>query len=195
MKTTNTIFAILIALAPAFMACESTNPGDPDSTTDTGVEYCSISVTTSPEGASVFLDDVFQGISPLVMNDLDPGDYSVRATLDGYEPEVTTVNLAEGSDLPLSLTLRPEATCPDINLSGGWTVLPGGDLCDLEQDCDILSGDCGFPPLEITGTHLFFEGEDSGIEIRVEGTIFDEDHFQTTTTSEWGSDTFDYYRN
>ena len=193
MKKTNTIFAILIALAFAFMACESTNPGT-DSGTDTGVEFGSISVTTSPEGASVFLDDVLMGVSPLVINDLEPGDYNVRATLDGYEEEATVVNLIEGSDLPLSLTLHPEATCPDIDLSGSWTKLPGGDLCDLVQDCNIVSGDCGFPPLEITGTHLFFEGEDAGIEIRVEGTIIDEDHFQTTTTSEWGSDTFDYYR-
>jgi len=191
MKKTNTIFAILIALAFAFMACESTNPGT-DSGTDTDVEFGSISVTTSPEGASVFLDDVLMGASPLVISDLEPGDYSVRATLDGYEPEVTAVNLIEGSDLPLNLTLQPEASCPDIDLSGGWTRLPGGDLCELVQDCNIVTGFCGIPglPLEITGTSLFYEDD----EILVEGTIVDEDHVRLTSTTEWGSSTFDFYR-
>ncbi len=49
-----------------------------------------------PEGARLYVNDRFEGKAPVALTGLKPGDYSVRAELDGYGTLSRTVTLENG---------------------------------------------------------------------------------------------------
>lgn len=62
-------------------------------------------VGSTPEGASVFVDDVAQeGVAPIDL-ELSPGRHTVRLQLEGHEPASKEVEVKPGGSEALSLTL------------------------------------------------------------------------------------------
>lgn len=59
-----------------------------------GVGYGSILFETNPTGANVFVDDIFQGKTPLLIDNVPDGTYDVRFESNGYLNYYTTVNVA-----------------------------------------------------------------------------------------------------
>jgi len=57
-----------------------------------------------PAGASVWLDGVFRGISPVQVKDLPPGLHFVALRLDGYKP--TQVKVLFGTAVPVEVALE-----------------------------------------------------------------------------------------
>jgi hypothetical protein len=57
----------------------------------------SLSVTTSPPGAVVYIDGQVRGISPATIPGLAAGNHSVVLTLDGYQDFRTTTDIAAGT--------------------------------------------------------------------------------------------------
>lgn len=53
-------------------------------------------VASVPEGARIYVNDRFEGKAPVVLAGLRPGDYAVRAELDGYGSQSRTVTLGNG---------------------------------------------------------------------------------------------------
>lgn len=47
--------------------------------------YGSITVTSSPPGADIYLDNVYKGLSPAVFGDIPNGNHVVLVKLDGYQ--------------------------------------------------------------------------------------------------------------
>lgn len=72
-------------------------------------QYEQVSVTTSPPGAIIFVDDKAKGAMGQAPVDfkLLPGTYVVIAELDGYEPAKGRITLAEGRPARVDLTLIP----------------------------------------------------------------------------------------
>jgi serine/threonine-protein kinase len=67
-----------------------------------------LSVTSTPPGATVFIDDVERSLTPSVLTDLTPGDHMLRLSRDGYEPQTRVVHFeAPGARTELELTLVP----------------------------------------------------------------------------------------
>ena len=56
----------------------------------------SMSLTSVPEGARFYVNDQPQGKGPVLMKNLNPGQYVVRAEMDGYATETKTVVLDNG---------------------------------------------------------------------------------------------------
>lgn len=54
-------------------------------------------VASVPGGARIYVDDVPQGVAPVSLLGLKPGDYVVRAELEGYGAQSRTVTLANGA--------------------------------------------------------------------------------------------------
>ena len=50
-----------------------------------------------PEGARIYVNDRFEGKAPVSLAGLKPGDYAVRAELDGFGTLSRTVTLANGA--------------------------------------------------------------------------------------------------
>jgi hypothetical protein len=70
----------------------------------------SISVTSSPTGADVYLNNAFKGLSPLTLESLSPGRYTVILKLSSYQDWQSSVQVTAGQTTQLSATLLPTAT-------------------------------------------------------------------------------------
>ncbi len=69
-----------------------------------------ISVISSPSGADVYLNNAFKGLTPLTLNSLAPGSYSVLVQIPGYNDWSSTAEVAAGQTIQLSATLTPTPT-------------------------------------------------------------------------------------
>lgn len=70
----------------------------------TGISASSLRLSTSPAGASVFVDGAPKGQSPLRV-EAPPGKHEVRIKLAGYEEWEAQVELAQGAEVPLDVEL------------------------------------------------------------------------------------------
>jgi hypothetical protein len=57
----------------------------------------SLRIVTIPVGARIYVNNQFQGESPVSLDDLSPGEYRIRGELPGYEPTARTVRLDNGA--------------------------------------------------------------------------------------------------
>ena len=57
-----------------------------------------LNVVSSPEQARVFLDDDYQGKTPVTISSVTPGTHTLRVELAGHAPVTRTVTLANGAE-------------------------------------------------------------------------------------------------
>ena len=57
-----------------------------------------LNVVSSPEQARVFLDDDYQGKTPVTITSVAPGTHKIRVELPGHAPVTRTVTLANGTE-------------------------------------------------------------------------------------------------
>jgi serine/threonine protein kinase len=65
-----------------------------------------IVLNTIPANANVFLDGVARGTTPLVIEDVAPGDRQLRIEREGYEPQMLIVAVKKGEDFRLIHLVR-----------------------------------------------------------------------------------------
>jgi len=65
-----------------------------------------LSLSSSPSGASVYLNGVYQGKTPLTLN-LSPGNYTVTFRKEGYREETRNITLGVGETGSVYVTLKP----------------------------------------------------------------------------------------
>jgi hypothetical protein len=70
----------------------------------------SLSVTTDPAGATIYIDGAQQGISPATIPGLSPGSHTILLKLDGYQDRSAPVTIAAGQTQTLSSALSPAGT-------------------------------------------------------------------------------------
>lgn len=70
----------------------------------------SLSVTTAPAGATVFIDEVQMGISPLTIPDLAQGGHTLKVRMNGYTDIMAPVAIIAGETQPYTVTLVPVDT-------------------------------------------------------------------------------------
>jgi len=75
-----------------------------------------LSVTSEPAGAKVFVDDVLRGTSPADVPDLSPGAHTLRFEREGYENMTMAFSIRGGQTTTLSTSLMP--------VPGGIALLP-----------------------------------------------------------------------
>jgi len=68
-----------------------------------------ISVSSSPTGATVYVDSVSQGTTPLTIYNLTTGSHGVLLQSSGYVSNTTTVPIEDGITTALSVTLAANA--------------------------------------------------------------------------------------
>ncbi len=74
----------------------------------------SISVSSSPSGASIFLNGNFKGTTPMTIKDVEAGSYSITLRLTGYQDWSQSISVKAGDITFISRTLDPES--PKINV-------------------------------------------------------------------------------
>jgi hypothetical protein len=78
-----------------------------------------ISVTTTPDSASVMLDDEVKGMTPITIPDIDPGNHTLTISSQGFITRTEKVQLTNGYRLvtAVKLALSVGGTIPDATLS------------------------------------------------------------------------------
>lgn len=69
---------------------------------------CGLEVTSSPNGATVWVDHVNRGVTPLNLPDLPAGAHLLRVTSSGYQDSFATVSLTPGAVRRVSCSLERE---------------------------------------------------------------------------------------
>jgi len=67
----------------------------------------SMSVSSNPSGANIFVDNNFIGISPLTAHDLTAGEHLVAFKMDGYQEYSTSALVTAGTTSTVSAALLP----------------------------------------------------------------------------------------
>ena len=93
----------------------------------------SLSVTTDPAGAEVYIDGVLRGVSPATIPDLTAGTHMLRLKRQGYQVMTVPVGIPAGKTTEYSTALVPEPRSPGVPLSAATVVISltvaGGFLC------------------------------------------------------------------
>jgi len=85
----------------------------PVSTPTPSATYGALSVDSSPQGAKIYLNGYYRGISPYSFDQLTPGSYTVETVLDGYRSSTTMVRISAGSTTNVSTTLLSLSSTPN----------------------------------------------------------------------------------
>jgi hypothetical protein len=79
-----------------------TDPAQPDT-------LGSLSITTTPTGAFIFIDGIQRGVSPATIPGLSAGTHTVLLKLDGYQDLSTPVTIAAGNTQDYTTSLAMNA--------------------------------------------------------------------------------------
>ena len=80
--------------------------------------YGSLTVTTSPAGAQVFIDGAFKGITPATIPGLASGNHTIDLKMNGFQDLTTVITITSGQTAEYSTGLSGNAKTP------GFEVLP-----------------------------------------------------------------------
>ncbi len=69
-----------------------------------------LTVRSNPEGADIFLDNVYRGLTPLTLVDIPVGSHSILLQLDGYQDWQSSVSVSAGGSTDVSGILTPAIT-------------------------------------------------------------------------------------
>ena len=65
-----------------------------------------LELASRPSGATVFLDDVRVGVTPVTINDVMPGSRRVRMELPGHQPWSTSIDVEVGAHVRIGASLE-----------------------------------------------------------------------------------------
>jgi hypothetical protein len=74
----------------------------------------SLTITSDPAGANVYLNNVFLGITPLSLEKQEAGEYILRLSLENYPDLQRKIVIEQGKNLSLRLPLQPSSGKPEI---------------------------------------------------------------------------------
>jgi cytoskeleton protein RodZ len=101
-----------------------TNPGTTGSGPAATVGNVTLSVSSTPPGASVLLDGISIGVTPLVNAPVTSGSSrELRVELSGYKPSVKTVDLSSNRAYAATLSPIPTAETPSTPVIAGQITL------------------------------------------------------------------------
>lgn len=73
-----------------------------------------INVYSVPKGASTYLNENYIGITPVYQYEIDPGTYTLKLTLGGYQDYTETFTISEGETRTFEITLTPGVVSAEI---------------------------------------------------------------------------------
>jgi hypothetical protein len=111
-------------LSPNVTTTATTATPTPTPTTNvTSVVNGSISFTSSPANANVYINDVIKGYTPITVYNITPDSYTVRIQKSGYLIYAQRFNVTPGNTTTVSVTLTVEPTAtPTISATAPPTT-------------------------------------------------------------------------
>jgi hypothetical protein len=121
--------------------------------------FGSISVTSQPAGANIYLDNGYKGFTPLTLDAIPNGNHVILLRLDGYDDASRTV-VVMGNLQAVSVALYPRST-PTLTTAatgqptGTATVAPGHTIVPGSGSLSVTTS----PP----GALVYVDGEMKGV--------------------------------
>lgn len=84
----------------------------------------SVTLDSTPSGATVSLNNEFRGYTPLTIPGLNPGSYTVLVSRDGYMAWQTTLTVAAGDVVTQTAVLNPAAAAPAAPTKAAAGIIP-----------------------------------------------------------------------
>jgi hypothetical protein len=85
----------------------------------------SINIASMPTGAEVYVDNIFKGYTPALLDGITPGQHQVLLRYTGFMDYSTTVTVVSGQTTPLSVSLQA-VPAPTPQSAPSLAVLIGG---------------------------------------------------------------------
>lgn len=129
-QTTGTPQSVVSATKTGYTAAQQTLPSVPPAGEHTSVYLTlqpvapttgSLSVTSSPSGAAVYVKSVYYGITPQTVTGLAPGNHLVQLTHSGYEPWSQTAGVTAGRITTITAVLVPKQELGTLSVSSNPT--------------------------------------------------------------------------
>ena len=70
-----------------------------------GTLFGSISISSTPSGASIYLDGTYKGTTPKTISDVSPGSHTIKLEKTGYNDITKTIDISTGRAVSVSETL------------------------------------------------------------------------------------------
>jgi len=86
-----------------------------------------LSVSSTPAGASVFIDNALRGVTPISLTDISAGSHQVLLRLEGYQDYTVTQQVNTGATNTIAAALNPNVT-PRPTRSGTSPLALAGAL-------------------------------------------------------------------
>ena len=112
---TNTIKAIIVTLPPNSWASSNLLSYTVRPITPPPANYGRIIITSQPQGAEVYLDNVFTGVTPLNLDRVTSGQHHVRLVIAGYQEWSNNVSFSPSRTTTVSADLIPLTPPPPAN--------------------------------------------------------------------------------
>ena len=106
----------------------------------------SISFTSSPSGADIYLDGTVVGMTPATITSVTPGTHSYTISLSGYNSATGTTTVTAGQTATVSVTLTPIVTTGSISFTtspSGASIYVDGTLQTLTTPATITNVSAG----------------------------------------------------
>jgi hypothetical protein len=103
--------------------------GSPTISITTQVQPGSLVISSVPKDASIVVNGQYRGKTPLTLDNLDPGTYTVNISKFGFFPSTATTNLQSGESQEITATLPAETGSLIINTTptGARVMVDGRD--------------------------------------------------------------------
>jgi len=121
-----------------------------------------LTVETMPPGARIYVGNQFRGVSPLTLNELEPGSYRIRAEKESHEPLARTVTLERADDTveefrlvanvgALEITTEPAGVTVFVDgKPSGETPAPSGQTDRVSQPLNVARLEPGTREVRLT---------------------------------------------
>jgi hypothetical protein len=120
-------------------------------------EPSSLTVSTTPPGARIVINDQFRGRSPVKISNIAVGEYVIRTELEAHDPATRSVRIGLGSDLVEDIPLtanagQVEITTEPAGVGVQLNGIPRGETQSEPGKTDKISAAFSIP-LVLVGTH------------------------------------------
>lgn len=137
--TTHTYRLVIEGYADISGTVDLSTPGQGDTIYSDMVQLGSLTITTNPPGASIYIDDVLQTvITPATIINLSLGIHSYRLTLTNYQDATGTIDIVSGLNT-LSITLSILTGLLFISTDPPGASIYIDDILQQEDGEDIVS--------------------------------------------------------
>jgi hypothetical protein len=140
--------------------------------------YGRISVSSNPQGAKVYLDNIYQGVTPLNLKNITLGQHSLRIIISGYQEWIGNISILSSQTTRVSADLISLQTYGSISIScdqSGAKIFLDGTYMKVTSANPVILEDIedGYHELTVikdnfrtwvSDIEVFF-GEDSSVDV------------------------------